>query len=53
MLLQTVQQKVLKLAVNVGAMLLVFVAVIAMLNGVLGFFGGFDGIEYLGWEIIH
>ncbi len=41
----------LKLAVNVGAMLLVFVAVIAMLNGVLGFFGGFDGVEYLGWEI--
>ena len=41
----------LKLAVNVGAMLLVFVAVIAMLNGVLGFFGGFDGMEYLGWEI--
>ena len=41
----------LKLAVNVGAMLLVFVAVIAMLNGVLGFFGGFDGLEYLGWEI--
>ena len=28
----------LKLAVNVGGMLLVFVAVIAMLNGVLGFF---------------
>ena len=41
----------LKLAVNVGAMLLVFVAVIAMLNGVLGFFGGFDGIENLGWKI--
>ena len=41
----------LKLAVNVGAMLLVFVAVIAMLNGVLGFFGGFDGIEYIGLEI--
>ena len=41
----------LKLAVNVGAMLLVFVAVIAMLNGVLGFFGGFDGVEYLGWKI--
>ena len=34
----------LKLAVNVGAMLLVFVAVIAMLNGVLGFFGSFDGL---------
>ena len=41
----------LKLAVNVGAMLLVFVAVIAMLNGVLGFFGGFDGVEYIGLEI--
>ena len=41
----------LKLAVNVGAMLLVFVAVIAMLNGVLGFFGSFDGVEYIGWEI--
>jgi CNT family concentrative nucleoside transporter len=41
----------LKLAVNVGGMLLVFVAVIAMLNGVLGFFGGFDGVGYFGWEI--
>ena len=41
----------LKLAINVGAMLLVFVAVIAMLNGVLGFFGSFDGVEYIGWEI--
>ncbi|MEN8858542.1 MAG: nucleoside transporter C-terminal domain-containing protein [Flavobacteriaceae bacterium] len=40
----------LKLAVNVGGMLLVFVAIIAMLNGILGFFGGFDGIEYLGWH---
>jgi CNT family concentrative nucleoside transporter len=29
----------LRLAVNVGAMLLVFVAIIAMLNGVLGWFG--------------
>jgi len=34
----------LKLAVNVGAMLLVFVAFIAMLNGILGFVAGFDGI---------
>jgi CNT family concentrative nucleoside transporter len=34
----------LKLAVNVGAMLLVFVAFIAMLNGVLGGIAGFDGI---------
>ncbi|QHI38304.1 Putative nucleoside permease NupX [Kordia antarctica] len=34
----------LKLAVNVGAMLLVFVAFIAMLNGILGFVASFDGI---------
>ncbi len=40
----------LKLAVNVGAMLLVFVAVIAMINGILGGVGGFDGIAYFGWE---
>lgn len=39
----------LRLAVNVGGMLLVFVAIIAMINGVLGFVGGFNGIEYLGW----
>ncbi|CAI8436143.1 MAG: Putative nucleoside permease NupX [Flavobacterium sp. SCGC AAA160-P02] len=40
----------LKLAVNVGGMLLVFVALIAMLNGILDFFGAFDGIEYIGWN---
>ena len=40
----------LKLAVNVGGMLLVFVAVIAMLNGILGFFGSFDGIDYFAWQ---
>ena len=40
----------LRLAVNVGAMLLVFVAVIAMVNGILGGLGGFDGIEYFGWN---
>jgi CNT family concentrative nucleoside transporter len=40
----------LRLAVNVGAMLLVFVAVIAMLNGILGGIGGFNGIDYFGWE---
>ncbi|MFD1017478.1 NupC/NupG family nucleoside CNT transporter [Winogradskyella rapida] len=34
----------LKLAVNVGAMLLVFVAFIAMINGILGGIAGFDGI---------
>ncbi len=33
----------LRLAVNVGAMLLVFVAVIAMINGILGGIAGFDG----------
>ncbi len=33
----------LKLAVNVGAMLLVFVAFIAMINGILGGLAGFDG----------
>ncbi len=40
----------LKLAVNVGAMLLVFVAFIAMINGILDGIGGFDGIEYFGWR---
>ena len=37
----------LKLAVNVGAMLLVFVAFIAMLNGILGWVGDFSAIN--GW----
>ena len=36
-------QQGLKLAVNVGAMVLVFVALIALLNGILGWFGGFVG----------
>lgn len=35
----------LKLAVNVGAMLLVFVAFIAMINGILGWFGDFTNIN--------
>lgn len=35
----------LKLAVNVGAMLLVFVAFIAMLNGILGWLGGFASVN--------
>ncbi|UII76885.1 Na+ dependent nucleoside transporter [Flagellimonas sp. HMM57] len=34
----------LKLALNVGAMLLVFMAFIAMVNGILGGIAGFDGI---------
>ncbi|MFD0993507.1 NupC/NupG family nucleoside CNT transporter [Tenacibaculum geojense] len=40
----------LQLAMNVGAMLLVFVAFIAMINGVLGGLGAFNGIEYFNWE---
>jgi len=41
-------QSGLKLAVNVGAMVLVFVALIALVNGILGWFGslfGFDGLS--------
>lgn len=37
----------LKLAVNVGAMLLAFIALIAMLNGIIGYFGGLAGFEEL------
>ncbi|GMN10683.1 nucleoside transporter [Croceitalea sp. MTPC9] len=37
----------LKLALNVGAMLLVFVAFIAMINGILGWFG--DMTSFNGW----
>jgi len=40
----------LKLAVNVGGMLLVFIAFIAMINGILGGIAGFDGIEYFNWH---
>lgn len=36
----------LRLAVNVGAMLLVFVAFIAMLNGILGWIGDFSTINF-------
>ncbi|EDP98131.1 nucleoside transporter C-terminal domain-containing protein [Kordia algicida OT-1] len=41
----------LKLAVNVGAMLLVFVAFIAMINGILGSIAGFDGITIASMNI--
>ena len=41
----------LRLAVNVGAMLLVFVAFIAMLNGILGWVGGFTSIN--AWVAAH
>lgn len=40
----------LKLAANVAAMLLVFVAMIAMLNGILEGLGSFDGIAYFNWK---
>jgi CNT family concentrative nucleoside transporter len=41
-----------KLAVNVGAMLLAFIALIAMLNGILGGLGGYAGVEGLTIEYI-
>jgi|TARA_B110000037_G_scaffold222938_1_gene300704 CNT family concentrative nucleoside transporter len=41
----------LKLAVNVGAMLLVFVALIAMTNGILGWFGDVTTINT--WMVTH
>ncbi|WGL18566.1 NupC/NupG family nucleoside CNT transporter [Microbulbifer bruguierae] len=37
----------LRLAVNIGAMLLAFISLIAMLNGVLGWFGGLFGFAEL------
>lgn len=40
----------LKLAMNVGAMLLVFVAFIAMINGILKGVGSFNGIAYFNWQ---
>ncbi|MCK5072781.1 MAG: NupC/NupG family nucleoside CNT transporter [Bacteriovoracaceae bacterium] len=42
----------LKLALNVMAMLLVFIALIAMLNGILGWIGGWFGYPLLSLEII-
>lgn len=36
-----------RLAVNVGAMILAFIALIAMLNGIIGFIGGWFGLEAL------
>jgi CNT family concentrative nucleoside transporter len=37
----------LKLAVNVGAMLLAFIALIAMFNGIIGYFGDLFGVQAL------
>lgn len=41
-----------KLAVNVGAMLLAFIALIAMLNGIIGGLGGYAGVDGLTIEYI-
>lgn len=42
----------LRLALNVGAMLIAFVALIAMLNGLIGWAGGMFGIEALSFQKI-
>jgi CNT family concentrative nucleoside transporter len=42
----------LTLALNVGAMLLAFIALIALLNGVIGWVGGMAGWENLSLELI-
>jgi CNT family concentrative nucleoside transporter len=42
----------LRLALNVGAMLLAFVALIAMLNGLIGWIGGLFGAESLSFQQI-
>ncbi|MBC76432.1 MAG: NupC/NupG family nucleoside CNT transporter [Halobacteriovoraceae bacterium] len=42
----------LTLALNVGAMLLAFIALIAMLNGILGFVGGWFGMPELSFEFL-
>lgn len=45
-------QNGLKMAVNIGAMVLAFVALIALVNGLLGWAGGFFGIEDLSMQLI-
>ncbi|NNE59066.1 MAG: NupC/NupG family nucleoside CNT transporter [Hellea sp.] len=45
-------QQGLKLAVNVGAMVLVFVALIALVNGLLGWVGGLVGYEDISLQMI-
>lgn len=42
----------LHLALNVGAMLLAFIALIALLNGMIGWFGALIGFESLSFELI-
>lgn len=42
----------LQLAVNIGAMLIAFVALIAMLNGFLGWVGGYAGMPELSLQLV-
>ncbi len=42
----------LTLALNIGAMLIAFVALIALINGIFSFVGGFFGFEELSLELI-
>ncbi|WP_335869866.1 NupC/NupG family nucleoside CNT transporter [Bacillus sp. 2205SS5-2] len=42
----------LSLALNIGAMLLAFIALVALLNGILEFLGGLVGFENLSLELI-
>ncbi|MEO0510616.1 MAG: NupC/NupG family nucleoside CNT transporter [Verrucomicrobiota bacterium] len=42
----------LKLALNVGAMLLAFIGLIALVNGIIGWVGGFFGAEALTLQLI-
>ncbi|MGM0844357.1 MAG: NupC/NupG family nucleoside CNT transporter [Bacillota bacterium] len=42
----------LQLALNIGAMLLAFIALVALINGILGLFGGLVGIDNLSLELI-
>lgn len=42
----------LQLALNVGAMLLAFIALIALINGILGLIGGWFGFDQLSIELI-
>ncbi len=41
-----------QLALNVGAMLLAFIALIALVNGLLGWFGGWFGMPELSMELL-
>jgi concentrative nucleoside transporter, CNT family len=42
----------LQLALNIGAMLLAFIALVAMINGLLGLVGGWFGMDALSLELI-